>query len=66
LQNGAWVNKEFNPHGGDQLAVTIAMPAQAAMPNWLRPFTLWRGATTIRAQATRTMPGRTLQVSTAR
>jgi hypothetical protein len=63
LQNGAWVSRRFQPRGGDRLTVTVTMPAQALMPNWLRSLTIWRDDATIRARAERSMPGRQLSPS---
>jgi hypothetical protein len=66
LQNGMPMSKNLRPSGGDELIVTLAMPAQAVMPGWLRALTGWRGDTPIEARAARTMPGRKLLVSGTR
>jgi hypothetical protein len=60
LQNGKWIGKRFWPSGGDQLTVTLTMPAQAIMPSWLRGLTCWRGDAQINAQAHRAIPDRKL------
>jgi hypothetical protein len=60
LQNGVWVSKKHQPRGGDRLSITVTIPAQALMPNWLRRLTLWRGSAIVRARAERIMPGRQL------
>jgi hypothetical protein len=59
-QNGVWVSKNLQPHGGDRLSITLTLPAQAMMPNWLRTLTSWRGVANVEARAERIIPGRLL------
>ncbi len=63
LQNGVGVSKKLQPLGGDRLSISLAMPAQALMPDWLRTLTLWRGSAIVQARAERIMPGRKLKQS---
>lgn len=46
------------PREGDHFSVTVSLSNRAALPDWLRRMSLWRGDSRIEAQAERRMPGR--------
>jgi hypothetical protein len=60
LQNGAPIGGAFCPREGEQLSVTVAMPSDIAIPQWLRRATFWDGGSQIEVRAERQMPGRRL------
>jgi hypothetical protein len=61
-QNGRPVRWSVQARDGDRFSVTLAMPAAAALPTWVRMAKFWRGESQIEVRAERRMPGRQLMM----
>jgi hypothetical protein len=59
-QNGAPVRGAIQPREGDVLSVTLAVPASASVPNWLRRLCIWAPESNVEVRAARRLPGRNL------
>jgi hypothetical protein len=59
-RNGAAVGGAIQAAGGDRMAVTLAVPVRAVVPQWLSSISLRTGESQIEARAERTVPGRLL------
>jgi hypothetical protein len=60
-KNGDLVQQPyFGQSGGDRFTVTLSVPNNAALPNWLRAISIWRGDSKITAHAEQKLPGRKL------
>jgi hypothetical protein len=59
-QNGQPVMQSFRVTEGDDLAITVSLPAGALTPAWLRPLAFWSTSSPLIAHAERQVPGRKL------
>jgi hypothetical protein len=59
-QNGVPVRGLLRRGEGDRVTVTLAMPAESALPMWLRAANFWRRDSQIVVRAERCMPRRYL------
>ena len=62
-QNGVPVGRVYRPAEGDNLSITVSLPADAALPAWLQAINFWRGESQIDARAERQIPGRHLRMT---
>jgi hypothetical protein len=63
LQNGLPIRRAFRITDDDRISITLSLPADAALPAWLRAVAFWHGESQIEARAERRIPGRQLKMA---
>jgi hypothetical protein len=61
--NGFPLPRVFRLLGDDRVSVTLSVPANAALPGWLRAAMFWNGGSFIEATAERQVPSRRLRMA---
>jgi hypothetical protein len=65
-QNGLPIAGQYHTCDGDQVSVTLTIPAAVVIPQWLRRTSFWSECSQIEIRADRRVPARKLAASSAR